>query len=266
MRSAKRGAFKLGDQDAQYREYHRSASADDRAEVAWTEPATLAMMVNPCNPTGRWIPLEAMKKRISDEVEDGSVVIVDESMIFWHPEWRSESLTSCADFTAKLLAERDIAVYVMISWTKIWACPGIRLGSLVAPSAALLADIKRHQVPWSLNSMAIAFTAEVVKDTPYMEKTWKETPVMRAEMIARVKAVFPDWVDHGEPWLSWVWIDAKDAALVAELKARCLAAGVPIRSGANGYNRPTFLRLGVRPAAKVDVLVATLEKVKSEMK
>lgn len=82
-----------------------------------------------------------------------------------------------------------IAVWVIYSWTKIWSCPGIRLGnpstkssdfnfflgSVFAPSATHMEILKRKQVPWSLNTAAIAFTAEVVKDDLFMKKTWEVT-------------------------------------------------------------------------------------------
>jgi len=46
-------------------------------------------------------------------------------------------------------------VWIMTSWTKIWSCTGIRLGSVVAPTAQDLLAIKAKQVPWSVNGPAL---------------------------------------------------------------------------------------------------------------
>lgn len=43
----------------------------------------------------------------------------------------------------------------MTSWTKIWSCTGVRLGSVVAPTAEKLAAVKAKQVPWSVNCVAL---------------------------------------------------------------------------------------------------------------
>lgn len=46
-------------------------------------------------------------------------------------------------------------MWIMTSWTKIWSCTGVRLGSVVAPTAAKLAAVKAKQVPWSVNCVAL---------------------------------------------------------------------------------------------------------------
>ena len=90
----------------------------------------------------------------------------------------------------------------------------------------------------------------------------------------------------GEDWLSWLWIDTKDAAVAAEAVKRAKAAGAasrrllawlglgtarahmsksappaagtPIRNGAMGYNLPTFIRVAVRSPEKQNILLRAL--------
>jgi histidinol-phosphate/aromatic aminotransferase/cobyric acid decarboxylase-like protein len=50
---------------------------------------------------------------------------------------------------------QGIMVWVMTSWTKIWSCTGVRLGSVVAPTPDALKHLKTKQVPWSLNCVAL---------------------------------------------------------------------------------------------------------------
>jgi hypothetical protein len=42
------------------------------------------------------------------------------------PHWRNDSLVSALDWAENLETERGISVFIMHSWTKIWACPGVR--------------------------------------------------------------------------------------------------------------------------------------------
>lgn len=108
---------------------------------------------------------------------------IDESMQVWlGPGWREDSLTSQHEWLSRMSNERKIDVWVMISWTKIWSCPGIRLGSVVGPTPEALHRIKQNQVPWSVNTMALAFTSEVVKDHAFLQRTWELTPQWRAHV------------------------------------------------------------------------------------
>ncbi len=188
-----------------------------------------------------------MKRYIEENCEDDSHVIVDESMQPWlGPEWREDSLLSALDWSEQLEKERGISVFLMHSWTKLWACPGVRLGSLVAPSEETLRRIKAKQVPWSVNLMAIEFTSAVVKDTEYLEKTWECTTAWRAEAVRMLEEQHPEWETHGQDFLSWIWIDCKDEAVASAVVDASKEAGMPVRSGAPGYDMHTFVRMAVR--------------------
>ena len=62
------------------------------------------------------------------------------------PEWRSDSLIGERKWSKELSEKRGIHVWIMTSWTKIWACTGVRLGSVVAPTAQLRNAVKAKQV------------------------------------------------------------------------------------------------------------------------
>merc|ERR1712000_539697 len=93
------------------------------------------------------------------------------------------------------------------SWTKIWSCPGLRVGSIVTPDAAALRHLRRLQVPWSLNSAALKFLELVVEDVEYMQETWDKTTPWRQREIDELTKMFPKWKFYGESWISWIWID-----------------------------------------------------------
>ncbi|CAG8612406.1 pyridoxal phosphate-dependent transferase [Gigaspora rosea] len=269
IRSAPDGTWKPGPWDVQYKEYQRSAENNGRIILSPQDNtrATLSCIVNPCNPTGDYKNVAEMKKWILDNVEEGGVVIVDESMQPWlSSDFRSDSLISQHDFAYSLYKTKNISLYIIHSWTKFWSCTGLRLGSVVCPTSKHFDALKKIQVPWSVNSPALAFLNTVVRDQNYMDLTWKLTSKWRAELIDRLKVISNSivtfhndpmlaWEFYGNDFLSWVWIDMKTAKISEDAVNRAKAAGVPIRSGKPGYNRPTHVRVAVREPSKVDFLI-----------
>lgn len=250
----------------QYKEYERSAKAAGYEVVSHEDKrASITCFVNPNNPTGEYHQVAALKRMVENQCAPGSHVIVDESMQPWvGPHWREDSLLSQGDWIAKMLKEHGTHVFIMHSWTKIWSCTGVRLGSVVAPSVESLQRIKQCQVPWSVNSMALEFLSEVVKDEEYMRKTWEITPTWRQQTIDSILKQFPTWTVHGKPFLSWIWVDTGSEKVVEEATRLAREAGTPVRSGVPGYKMPTMIRVAVREPRHLDTLLdawAPLQKL-----
>ena len=49
------------------------------------------------------------------------------------------------------------------SLTKVFACPGLRVGYIVAPDRAMASELSRHQPEWSVNALACALVPELLK-------------------------------------------------------------------------------------------------------
>eukprot|EP00735_Rhodelphis_limneticus_P009108 TRINITY_DN2543_c0_g1::TRINITY_DN2543_c0_g1_i1::g.19474::m.19474 TRINITY_DN2543_c0_g1::TRINITY_DN2543_c0_g1_i1::g.19474 ORF type:complete len:391 (-),score=86.23,sp/Q8R5U4/COBD_CALS4/26.26/3e-16,Aminotran_1_2/PF00155.16/3.8e-08,YjbR/PF04237.8/0.1 TRINITY_DN2543_c0_g1_i1:392-1513(-) len=256
-RLAPSGGFKPGSRVTQYKEYERSAKSNGRKVLSYQspEPASITAIINPCNPTGEWRDLEDMKAFILERCTPGTVLLVDESMQPWiGPDWRDHSLLSAREFLADLHNNKNISVYIIHSWTKLWSCPGIRLGSIIAPTAEALLPLKEIQVPWSVNVCALAFLSAVTKDDEYLRMTWSVTEQWRERMLDFFETTFPAWRVEGESWLSWLWIDTGDATMAEKVVQVCRANGTPCRSGAPGYSLPTYVRFGVRGIEEQDAL------------
>jgi len=291
--AAPEGGFVQGSSTVQYKEYERAAAAAQPMKSADGEPmkvskpdllseeiekAALASgidtdkfaimaVVNPCNPTGEYLPVEELKQFIEAKaVKDGRqgcCVLVDESMQLWHGEgWREDSLVSQREWVKKMDAEFGVQVFIIHSWTKIWSCPGVRLGSVLTPTVEHAAKLKAHQVPWSLNVAALAFLSAAVADEEFLRRTWDLTPRWRARTVDELKKIpaFSKWQFLGAPWTSWLWVDTKDAAQVEQVVKVAKAAGCPVRNGAMGYSMPTFVRFAVRAPNKQDILVGALKQ------
>ncbi|GAB5587888.1 hypothetical protein Unana1_02788 [Umbelopsis nana] len=254
--------WKSGPWDTQYKEYYRSAETANMKILNGdsTERAKVLCIVNPCNPTGDYMPLDQIKTWIQDNVYDGGFVIVDESMQPWHSaNFREDSLTSQATFAQELYDSRNVSLYVLHSWTKIWSCTGLRLGSIICPTAAHCAGLRKVQVPWSVNTPAMAFMDAVVRDHEYMQQTWEGTSRLRLYLIQKLSALPASQREQfeykGKDFLSWVWVDMKKEEVASEAVRLARDAGVPVRSGQPGYQRHTHVRVAVREEHYVDVLV-----------
>jgi len=75
------------------------------------------------------------------------------------------------------------------SLTKIWACPGLRLGYLIAPDAHSRDVLQSQRSRWSVNSFAVA----VVE--PMLEKT--DLQQMHATLVSLRSALHLMLVEHG---------------------------------------------------------------------
>lgn len=77
IRSVRAGGWRPGGTRTQYKEYERSSTADGRATLAWDDrSAALTCLVNPTNPTGDYLAVDAMKKYIEDYCPDNHTIII----------------------------------------------------------------------------------------------------------------------------------------------------------------------------------------------
>jgi histidinol-phosphate/aromatic aminotransferase/cobyric acid decarboxylase-like protein len=275
------GTWRPGPSMVQYEEYKRSSEAAGFVRTsADDDSADLMCLVNPTNPTGDYMRIEALKSYIKQRCRRGTCVLVDESMQPWvGPNWREDSLVSQSEWRRKMSVDEGINVFVIHSWTKVWSCTGLRLGSVIAPTPALLTSIKARQVPWSVNAMALAFLSEACRDKEYLETMWKVTTGWRRQQVAdmalrllprpstphphrytldptpyalhsnpwrrrqveEIASLCPSWRCRGEPFLSWVWIEMPDESTAERAVSVAKLNGTPVR-----WSRPSPLAPSLR--------------------
>ena len=135
----------------QYKEYERASLAANLKQINQAmneqEQADLTCIVNPNNPTGEYKSIKEMKDLIKT-LKQNSTLLIDESMHPWiGKDWKDHSFTSQYEFTKQVLLEKGIRVFVIHSWTKLWACTGLRIGSLVCPNEQIATSLRKCQVP-----------------------------------------------------------------------------------------------------------------------
>ncbi|WP_029897218.1 cobyric acid synthase [Desulfohalovibrio reitneri] len=125
-------------------------------EDALERGPAVVILGNPNNPTGRSIPSTDVVRLARNHPD--SVFVVDEAF---------------ADFVpglARLAGERPDNVVVLLSLTKFYALPGMRLG-LAAASEQIAADLAEELPPWQAGTLAQAVGARALADDDYFQRT-----------------------------------------------------------------------------------------------
>jgi histidinol-phosphate/aromatic aminotransferase/cobyric acid decarboxylase-like protein len=133
------------------------------------------------------------------------------------------------------------------SLTKLWACPGLRVGYLVAPTAAEAADVRARQPAWAVSGLACAAVPELLALTDLA--TWQELVAdLRWELTGLLRAhdLAPRPSDA-----NWVLVDAPD------LRAALAPHGIAVRD-CGSFGLPGVVRVAVPDGTGLERLAAAL--------
>ena len=127
----------------------------------------LVFLCNPNNPTGDAVPrweVLSLAERVRDV---GATLVVDEAF---------------ADFAPHLSVAREAreGLYVVRSFTKFFAVPGLRLGCLVSQNSE---RVRAFQPSWSVNVVAAAVGIAAAADESFAETTLAEVALRRQELF-----------------------------------------------------------------------------------
>jgi histidinol-phosphate/aromatic aminotransferase/cobyric acid decarboxylase-like protein len=86
------------------------------------------------------------------------------------------------------------------SLTKVWACPGLRIGYAIAPDADAAAGVRARQPRWSVNGLALAVVEAL---TPHSDPAAWTTAVatLRARLVAALTACGLAVTDTDSCWV-----------------------------------------------------------------
>eukprot|EP00767_Chilomastix_cuspidata_P001376 gnl/Chilomastix_cuspidata/1490.p1 GENE.gnl/Chilomastix_cuspidata/1490~~gnl/Chilomastix_cuspidata/1490.p1 ORF type:complete len:437 (-),score=155.20 gnl/Chilomastix_cuspidata/1490:535-1845(-) len=259
------GPFREGPFRAQYSEYRRVAANCGFDVVPWgAGGAGVTTIIRPNSPTGDFMPLAEVREHLR---ADAGVFVFDESFLpFLGRTWLQES-------ALRLVDEFPERVFVIHSWTKIFGCPGIRIGSVCA-SAAAARRVERIQVPWSVSVPAQAFLAAAAADTRYLERTWEFIAANKAKIEAALAALNAALAATGKDtqllanadspaWVPWLFIRTPSEAVAKAAHDAAFECGVPIRWCVD-HGLPECVRLGIRDERAHGPLFAALRAALAE--
>lgn len=120
------------------------------------------------------------------------------------------------------------------SLTKLWACPGLRLGYAIAPDAASAERLRRRQPRWSVNGPALAATERFLELTDL--PGWAEAiRRRRRHLVERLATLGMEVADTDA---CWVLVDRPG------LREELLPYGVVVR-GCASFGLPDVHRIAV---------------------
>lgn len=264
MRVLPSGAFCAAPYLASYQEYHRAARAANRPIMhlpptdgdvpgqvtkCVNSGASVMVFIRPNSPTGECLPLDALAEILTNA--PGMHILVDESFLpFYGPDWHTQS-------ALRLIEQFPQQLIVVQSWTKLWSCAGLRLGSLCA-SEQWIRKLKKIQTPWSCNSVAQAFVVDSAADNRYLQMTWTLVPKWREMSVQHVKELGWKVVNENDKWLPWILIKLPSSQMAAKACKVALSAGCPVRPCVS-YNLVDYIRVAVREPEVQDVLFNALK-------
>jgi threonine-phosphate decarboxylase len=145
----------------------------DPAALESLEGIALVFLCNPNNPTGNALSRDEVLEVADGVRERGAVLVVDEAF---------------ADFTpgVSVAAEVDRSLCVARSFTKFFAIPGLRLGSLVCGDPG---HVRSFQPSWSVNAVAAAAGTVAVQDQNFVDASISEVARLRAELFEALETL-----------------------------------------------------------------------------
>lgn len=168
-----------------------------------------------------------------------------------------------ADFVENfdtITRNRPPNVVVLLSLTKIFAIPGLRLGCAIA-DAGIIHRMREIQPPWSVNSIAQIVGDAALQDREYLEKSRKYVCEGRTQLINGLLAMGCFTIYRGAANFLLFRIDRNDmdAPIIA---TRLLDYGLAVRlchnfEGLDGR----FLRIAVRRESENARLLRALKKI-----
>ncbi len=195
----------------------------------------LVFVCRPNNPTGLACDAGDLRKIVGDHPD--AVFVVD------------EAFGDFVDDFASLTHERPTNVIVLLSLTKIFAIPGLRLGCALAD--ARMAEAIRHIQPtWSVNCLAQAVGAAAVKDEGYIQRTQDFVRAQRDALVSALRSIPDLTVYPGVANFLLIRIDRREIDATA-LADRLLRDGFAIRVCSNfvGLDQ-RFFRIAVRTSGR----------------
>lgn len=209
-------------------------------------PESLVFLGQPNNPTG--MEIDAQGLRDLANCYNKSLFVVDEAFADFIPD------------LDRLYRNRPANVFVLLSLTKFFAIPGIRLG-LGVGDPGILERMRALSPPWSVNSLAQKIGCRALRDQEYRQESCRLLIDLKEDLYKRLNRIpdlqaFPSRVNYFLCKLHRRDLEVRD------LKKYLLDKNIAIRDCSNfaGLNN-RFFRMAVRSGPENDQIIQALSEI-----
>ena len=201
----------------------------------------------PNNPTGGVCDARALRTLAQSHPE--CLFVVDEAFGDFVEDF--ESLTS----------SRPANVAVLLSLTKTFAIPGLRLGCAIA-DASLARRVRERQPPWSVNTLAQAVGAAALHDMEYVARTRTLVRTQREALLDGLRSIRNLTMYPGTANFLLAHLDAPAPDAHALAQRLLIEDGIAIRVCDNFQELDNrYFRVAVRTGAENERLIHALQRV-----
>lgn len=210
-----------------------------------TEAIDMAFLCTPNNPTGRCIDTSLLKEIIQICKEKQILLVIDESFLEFTGKDDKQSMIS--------LIHQNKHLFIVKSFTKLYAIAGVRLGYGICEDKAFLEQLESVRQPWSVSSIAQEAGVLCLKEQAYARKS---VSLLIQERQYLESAFNKLGIEYIPSEVNFILFQGPD-----DLKERLLEKGILIRDCSNYWNlKKGYFRIAVRTRQENEQLIACLEE------
>jgi histidinol-phosphate aminotransferase len=147
---------------------------------AITPRTRLVYLVNPCNPTGTVVPAAELQQFV-EQLPPHVVAVIDEAYI----QYADPALRPNVE---GLIARSPARVIVLRTFSKFFGLSGLRIGYACA-SEETVSLLARAEIPFCINSPAVAAVPAVLADTAFRQKVFDDNTRGRQQLAEGLAAL-----------------------------------------------------------------------------
>lgn len=214
-------------------------------------PGSLLYLGNPNNPDGRLLEKDTLRELVRRAEKKSSFVVIDESFIDFLGE----------EFSYRELCRKSDHVIVLMSLTKFYAVPGLRIGCGFFPEG-VKTETEKQLIPWNVNGPAQVYITKAVYDRDYIEASREYCRRERAFLTEELSHIPGICILPGTVNFILCRLTGNSVSTAEELQKRLLPYRILIRNCGNYEGLDvSYFRICVHTEKNNRLLIQALKEV-----
>ncbi len=212
----------------------------------------LIYICSPNNPTGTFTNINIVQELLFCAQNKNTLFIIDESFIEFIEGWRERS--------SMKLAPAYHNLFIIRSFTKFFAIPGLRLGYCINFNREFIRKIKSIKEPWTVNILADLSSKILLNNSVYAENSLALIKKEKQFLIGSLKKI--EQLKTYDSETNFILVKILCGTKSYELKEKLLKQNILIRDASNfAYLDDSFIRLAVKDRKSNRMLIHCIKKI-----